>query len=353
MPTARVRRILSNSDAQMETTFRTLWQDAAWIAEAHAWIHSQLRTHAIHLTDAIETLQTHPWGLMMRVPTDAGNLFFKAIAPTWSFEAALTQALATWQPDDVPQLIAVDTVRGWLLMRDSGARLRELIRSTRDMSAWLEILPQYARLQIALATRRAEILRFGTPDHRLETLPAQYQEMLANRELLYLDQENGLATDEYKQLQQLAPQFEAWCEELRAAPIPESLEHGDFHDANIFVEGTKYRFSDWGDACVAHPFFSMRVVLVSVENSLNLPDYSPASKPLRDAYLDAWREFGSRETLQEIFRLAFRIAQVSGALKWYRQMEVTPPDLRDEYRHGVPSLLKDFLHADLEKYPYA
>lgn len=288
----------------------------------------------------------------MRAPTDAGNLFFKAIAPTWKFEAALTKALAAWHPDDVPQLVAVDTTQGWLLMRDSGERLRELVRSSRDASAWLDILPQYARLQVDLVKHRDEILRFGTPDHRLETLPAQYEEMLANTELMYLDQENGLPSTDYAQLQELAPQFAEMCTQLRAAPIPESLEHGDFHDANVFVRDGNYRFADWGDACVAHPFFSMRVVLVSVENSLNLPDYSPDSRPLLGAYLEAWREFGSRETLQEIFRLAFRVAQVSGALKWFRQMQVTPPELRADYMHGVPSLLKDFLYADLEKYPY-
>lgn len=336
----------------IENTFRTLWQDAAWIAETHAWIHSQLRAQNINSTGAIETIQTRPWSLMMRVPTDAGNLYFKAIAPAWIFEAPLTQALAQWHQDDVPELIAVDSARGRLLMREGGARLRERIRATHDASAWLSILPRYARLQMDLAKHREEILGMGTPDHRLATLPGQYQEMLAEREILYLDQAKGLTADEYAGLQRLASQLETWCKELRGAPIPESLDHGDFHDANVFAQGNKYRFLDWGDACVGHPFFSMRVVLVSVETSLGLDDYSPESKPLRDAYLDAWREFGSPETLREIFRIAFRVAQVSGALKWFRQMQATPYDLRDEYMHGVPSLLKDFLSADMEKYPY-
>lgn len=337
----------------LENTFQTLWRDASWIADTHSWIHAQLRTQNIHASGEIETLQTRLWGLIMRVPTNEGNLFFKAIAPTWKFEAALTQALAQYYPDDVPQLVAVDDVRGWLLIRDSGARLREIVRSTRDVSPLMEILPQYARLQIDLARHRDKVLSFGTPDHRLETLPAQYEEMLANTEILYLDQPNGLTTDEYKQLQALVPQFEKWCEELRGAPIPETLDHADLGDANIYLDDGKFRFADWGDACVGHPFYSMRVVLVSAEYSLNLPDYSPELAPLRDAYLDAWREFASRETLQEIFRLAFRLAQISGALKWYRQMVVTPDELRAEYMHGVPSLLKDFLSADLEKYPYA
>lgn len=96
----------------------------------------------------------------------------------------------------------------------------------------------------------------------------------------------------------------------------------------------------------------MRVVLVSAENSLGLEDYSPETRPLRDAYLDAWSEFGSRKSLQDIFRPAFRLAQVSGALKWYEFIVTLAPDKRSEYSHTVPSLLQDFLHADMEKYPY-
>jgi len=68
---------------------------------------------------------------------------------------------------------------------------------------------------------------------------------------------------------------------------------------------------------------------------------------------EAWNyKLCSRETLQEIFRLAFRIAQISGALKWYRGMEVMPSEIHSDYRHGVPSLLQDFLRADMEKFPY-
>ena len=50
-------------------------------------------------------------------------IFFKATADETIYEIALTQLLTNLQPDVMPDLIAVDTVRGWMLMRDGGEQL--------------------------------------------------------------------------------------------------------------------------------------------------------------------------------------------------------------------------------------
>lgn len=337
----------------MPTSLSQLFaRDAVAPSDAPAWIRARLEENEIRLTGDIENLQQRPWGLLLRMPTSAGVYFFKAIAPLYRFEAPLTAVLAQTNPESVPQLLGWDTARGWLLMRDGGARLREQIRSTRDASVWLSLLPRYARLQKTIAARVPEMLNFGTPDYQPEALPARYTEMLDATEHLYLDQPNGLTAAEHDALRALMPQLEAWCEQLRASPIPASIDHGDLHDANVFLDGDTCRIADWGDACVGHPFFSMRVVLVSVETSLDLDDYSPETAPVRDAYLAAWRDFASPQTLKELFRIAFRVAQVSGALKWYDLVRNLAPEDRMGHAHGTPALLRDFLQADMDKYPY-
>lgn len=221
--------------------------------DAFAWLDARLDENKIRATGAPEKLQERPWGLMLRVPTDAGIFYFKVNATHYHFEAPLVQWLAQLQSQNMPELLACDTARGWLLMRDSGARLREQIRATRDASAWLTILPQYARLQQTVSAHLPRVLDFGTPDYGVAQLPARYAEMLDATEHLCLDQPNGLTTAEHEQLRALAPQFQTWCEQLRAAPIPASIDHGDLHDANIFADGGAYRIADWGDACAAHP----------------------------------------------------------------------------------------------------
>ncbi len=75
-------------------------------------------------------------------------------------------------------------------------------------------------------------------------------------------------------MQELAPRFAQICDELAAFGIPETLNHGDFHDGNVLVKNGRITLFDWGDGCVAHPFVSLRTFFVSIENSLKLEDYA-------------------------------------------------------------------------------
>lgn len=94
----------------------------------------------------------------MRVPTGAGMLFFKATAGETIHETALTQKLADWFPVDMPELVAVDTARGWMLMRDGGEQLRASIRPVKDVRPWEPVITRYAELQIRLAEHVDEML---------------------------------------------------------------------------------------------------------------------------------------------------------------------------------------------------
>lgn len=50
----------------------------------------------------------------------------------------------------------------------------------------------------------------------------------------------------------LGDSHEATLEELLAAPLPSSLQHGDLHPANVFVVDAGMRLFDFGDAQWAH-----------------------------------------------------------------------------------------------------
>ena len=46
--------------------------------------------------------------------------------------------------------------------------------------------------------------------------------------------------------------------------IPETIQHDDLHDGQVFVQDGRYLLLDWGDACVSHPFFTLAVTLDGV-----------------------------------------------------------------------------------------
>src|SRR5436190_22341690 len=100
------------------TPSQLIWYDPNWQEQAHAWIRAEAQRNSIQLTGEIEQNHAYAWSTVMRIPTDAGTLFFKATAPETIYEIALTQKLAAWFPEYMPELIAADHERGWMLMRD-------------------------------------------------------------------------------------------------------------------------------------------------------------------------------------------------------------------------------------------
>src|SRR4030095_11660219 len=162
----------------MSTQPQLRWHDPLWQKQAHDWIQSEAEKNSIQITGEIEQPHAYPWSTVMRVTTNEGTIFFKATAPETVYESALTQKLAGWYPDCMPELIVVDSARGWMLMRDGGEQLRASIRPKQDITPWRRVISRYAEVQIGLAEHLSEILALGIPDHRLEVLPPLYAQLL-------------------------------------------------------------------------------------------------------------------------------------------------------------------------------
>jgi aminoglycoside/choline kinase family phosphotransferase len=284
----------------------------------------------------------------MRVLSNEGTLFFKATAAETVYESALTQKLAGWYPDSMPELIAVDMTRGWMLMRDGGEQLRASIRPTQDIQPWEPVITRYAELQIGLAEHVSEVLALGIPDHRLATLPRLFSGFLAEKDHLMIDQEKGLTSAEFQQLQNLSSRFEQICVDLAAFSIPESLNHGDFHDGNVLLKNGRITFFDWGDANVTHPFVSLRTLFVSIEIALKLDDYSftPEMAALLNRYLEPWQKFASKADLLTAYRLSKPVATIVKALAWHQTISRLEGTLRAEYAWILPELMREFLYHE-------
>ncbi|HZB35121.1 MAG TPA: phosphotransferase, partial [Gaiellaceae bacterium] len=247
------------------------WTDPRWRAEAERWIHDHAEVVA-----EIEQPHVRPWSTVMRVPTAAGDLWFKAVAPLHRFEPALTEFLAELRPGSVPEVVALDRDRAWMLLRDGGTRLRELPATVEH---WARALPAYAELQIAAAPQAAELLELGVPDFRLAKLRGLLQELLS-------EQPEGLISDEYRAMLDRLPEVESIADRLLAHGIPETIQHDDLHDGQVFVRDGSYLIFDWGDACVSHPFHTLTVTLRAAAWTLELEPGGPDLLRLRDAYLE-------------------------------------------------------------------
>jgi hypothetical protein len=168
---------------------------------------------------------TYAWSTVLHIPTDQGTLFFKATAHETIYEAALTQALAHWFPDCMPEFVAVDMARGWMLMRDGGEQLRASIRPTQDITPWKPVIARYAEVQVGLVQHVTEMLSLRVPDQRLKVLPALFAELLADEASLMIDQEKGLTSTEFQQLKEgCAPNKSAGTWLPLASPSRSTME---------------------------------------------------------------------------------------------------------------------------------
>lgn len=322
------------------------WEEPTWLEEASAWIQAQLAACGWTSLGPVEVVRLRPWSAFARVSTTNGNAYFKATAPDCHYEAAVTQALARWRPDCTVPLLAVDLDRGWLLSADAGPTLHTASPSLDQLAHWLKVLPLCVELQLQLADHVPELLGFGLFDRRLSQLPPLYNQLMEGHENLRVGLEPGLTTAEYARLRELRPWIAAACEQLAELGLPETLVHEEVHSTNVLVSGDRYLFTDWSEGVITHPFFTLLVTLRGAAIEFGLDENGPELRRLRDAYLEPWTAFATREKLLAAFALANRLAMVNRALAWHQGTGSLAQRHKAPYADSVPNWLRHFLEAE-------
>jgi hypothetical protein len=312
------------------------WTDLDFLERAHAWI----RDHA-EVTGPIEQTHVRIWSTVMRVPTADGILWFKA--PDNPSEIGLTILLDELRPGWVPEVTASDDALGWMLLRDAGTRLRELLEADPDLSRWEVVLAGCADLQLATAPHTGRLLDLGTSDLRLAGLTARVAALLDEDEFLVLDGPEGLTRADRERLRARLPEIEGMCAELAAAGIPETVQHDDLNDGNVFVDGDRYRITDWGDACISHPFHTLTVALRAIAWKLGLEPGGRDIVRLRDAYLEPFGTFGTHDELVRLSEIGYRTGTLGRALAWRHDADRRSPEDRFDDVEAVPYGLNLFL----------
>ncbi len=267
------------------------------VDEAEAWI----RTY-VEPAGAIEVVHERPWATVLRVPAGDTAVWFKACGPVAAFEPRLTAQLSARWPDVIPEVIAHDEDRAWLLLAHGGTPVGVL---GNPPEAWEAALPPYAELQRGETAYAADHLAHGVPDLRVEVLPDRYATMIARDDI-------PLEPHEIDRLRR--------------------FEHG-FALANVYERDGRMLVLDWGDSCVSHPFASLLETFIHLDELR--PD-DPWYARLRDAYLEPWGP-----GLADTFELALRVAPFAHAIAWFRQLDNLPDgEIRTLFLQYFPAQLR-------------
>jgi aminoglycoside phosphotransferase (APT) family kinase protein len=267
---------------------RPPWARAGWLEGAAAWVTE----HAAVRADP-ELVRQWPLSAVYRFDSADGPVYLKAVFSLFAAEPAVTEALARAHPGDVPEVIATETERSWMLMRELEGK------SARGEQA-SDGVRTAARIQRAWHDRLDELASYGCRRRGLEELAAESAA--------------------------LAP----LCERLAAYGIPDSLVHGDLHHGNMIVRDDRVAVIDWSDAAIGHPFLDLAPVLWIGEKHRDA---------LADAYVEAWADLASPDDLRNAAAIGEALGCVYQALSYRAINDAFEPADRwlfgDSYREWI------------------
>jgi hypothetical protein len=293
---------------------RAPWYQSGWWAEATRWASERLAVAGTPLVGPITQVRTWQRSAVLHLPTSAGSAYFKAVPPICAHEPALTTLLAAHDPAHFAAPIAVDPQRGWLLMRAVSGESLATLRD--DLAPWEAALRRFAEIQIALIPRTDQIQALGVPVRPLSALASDFAALLADPAATLPDEPAGLNATQLAQLHTLAAHLPAYIDALQRCAIPDTLEHGDLWPGQIIVARQQIAFIDWADSSIAHPFFSLLLLLEEIEDYV--PKEPGVRERLRNAYLAPWQRYSTREQLVPAFEQAQLLAAVHHALAYHR-----------------------------------
>ena len=301
--TPRIERWLAIAGGAPVPEQRPPWARPGWFAAACGWLEESVGGAGLARNGSVEVVEQWALSSVLRCGTDAGHVYLKAAFSIFRHEPALTRSLAARYPMLVPDVLAVDVPRGWMLMRElPGTQIGDA-----GVERWSEAVVPMARIHREWSGRHDELLALGAQDRTLAGLASDIRPTFDAVEIAF---------DEW-----MASELERRCEELARGPLPQTLVHGDFHPWNVMVDGEDLRIFDWSDACISHPFFDLPTFLERAEDE-------DARGALLQTYLSAWGEVASPDELRAAYELALPLAHVHHAISYLRIDDALEPDDR-------------------------
>jgi len=256
----------------------------------------------------VEVLKSWALSVVFRLESPVGAAVFKAIPSELAREADVLLHLAGCVPEHVPEILASDRARGWVLMRDPG----EGTLANQPLERWEAAVAAYARLQVACLAECPALRALGVPLLDGAALLERYRRMC----------EQGISLLEPDEQRAFAAQDERVRERIDAlarSPVPTTLEHGDYWSENVLCDGDRYRVIDWDAASVAPAFFSLPPLLIART--------ADEQRRLRDAYLGPWQSLGSAAELARWYELARPLAALHHAAGYHFAAAFLPSEL--------------------------
>jgi Phosphotransferase enzyme family len=308
--------VLDWLSSEEDVIWRNLpWSSSDWLAKATKWIHESVASTGATVTG--EPTQVRAWALscILRVPTTAGTIYFKALPSFFGHEPVLCRYLLEKFPQYMVDLVAIEPDQHWMLSKEWAGS------APTSEEEWYKALSALIEIQQHCNDNVAELFSFGVKDRRLSVLPSLLTPVLDDLKDEKIWQLYGVNSEEAKELSRRIKDLSKLCDRLSECGIPETLMHGDLWSSNVVyrdtVSGKSPLIFDWTDASITHPFFDIYCALTSEKDEKTV-------RNLKQAHMKAWSEIVPEETVLKAFDLSWQVAPYYYVLA-YRNVQLNAP----------------------------
>jgi hypothetical protein len=332
---AAIRSDLQHFRSRELPVGRPVWFANGWQGEVDEWLDEQLSSLGLQRTGPSVIVKFWSLSAVLRIPVSPAastahgvgqNVYFKAACPLFRAEAAITAALTRLVPHHVPEVLAVDPDRGWMLMNPlPGARARLPPEAAPAAARAL------AELQMITSEHMSTFVAAGAVDRTLQpTLDGL--SMIVN-DSLELDRLTEAERDRARRMEPwLAEQLSAVAE----SGLPYTITHGDLHPGNIAKDQNRLVIYDWTDAAVSFPTLDAVLLASSIPDEYREETVA--------GYVDRWHDRCPSVDFEAIRKPSIIANEVYQAISYERIYRAQEPRTRWEMGGVVAGVLRSLGH---------
>ncbi len=294
-----LEQITTGKNGDINRPFGTL----GWIEELLRWTQEQVLPRGLKLTGRFQQFDSRPDSALLRIETDGGAFWFKAVGNLNEREYEITLLLSRLFARFLPALVAIHPEwHGWLTQEFVGSALDV----ASDPSVWKRAARTLGELQVESLKHIDECLSAACRDLRYQILLEQVDPFLEVMVELMREQHtfSPMPLDKGEVLALAFPIKEA-IRALAELQFPDALGHLDINPGNILSSAEQCVFLDWADAYVGPPILTFEYLRACARQACN---NSALDLELVKAYSEKWSAYVAPQKLLKAYRLSPLVA---------------------------------------------
>jgi thiamine kinase-like enzyme len=311
-----------------EHPLRMPWARVGGVASIVAWADAVIADIGAARSSSARQVKTWNLSCVLRLPTDAGDVWCKSVPPFFAHEGKVMQLVGAEDPALVPRVLGVDAASVSVLL----AHVQGEDQWDAPEARLIAMVRRWVKAQVTWVDRVDELLSVGLPDWRSHEFATATARLAARTEIRATLSKADLAV-----LDGLVESLPRRLQDISECGLPDTLVHGDFHPGNWMSDGTSLVLLDWGDSGVGPPMLDAAAFLARCAPDVRVR--------VRDAWISAWLDALPGSDPARAADLIAPVAALRQALIYQQFLDGIEPSEHIYHAQDVPRWLRQAVTA--------